>query len=213
MRHGRVDRFEHQGWIADRGPSAAAFLARHAAVDDDEAGELVRKMGGEGNGQPARSRVPHHDRPLPFQLADDREGIAHIGIDRVVLARAPAGFAEAAFVVARDFAVGGERLGDADPIVGVEVVGAMHEQNGRLAARAEGAVENRYVAGIHPSVALHESRLPARSFLEAWRATIHQLPLQSVTLRVTSAVPRTPAAAARSGHRAPIRPAAGRRTD
>ena len=125
-------------------------------------------MGGEGNGQPARSRMPHHDRPLPFQLADDRQDIAHIGIDRVVLARAPAGFAEAAFVVARDFAVGGERLGDADPIVGVEVVGAMHEQNGRLAARAEGAVENRYVAGIHPSVALHESRLPARSFLEVW---------------------------------------------
>src|SRR5262249_59832470 len=60
-------------------------------------------------------------------------------------------------------AVARERFGDADPIVGVEVVGAVHEQDGRSPARAEGAVEDRYVAGIHPSVALHGWRLLVRA--------------------------------------------------
>src|SRR5262249_20236159 len=79
-------------------------------------------------------------------------------------ARAPAGFAEAALVEARHLAVARERFGDADPVVGVEVVGAVHEQDRRSPARAEGAVEDRYVAGIHPSVALHGWRLLVRAF-------------------------------------------------
>src|SRR5713226_2752362 len=101
--------------------------------------------------------MPDDDRPLPFEVADDRKDIAHIGVDRVVLARAPTGFAEAALVEGGDLAVGGECFTDADPVVGVEVIGAVHEQDGRAPARAEGAVENRYVAGIHPSIALHDA--------------------------------------------------------
>src|SRR5713101_2517775 len=101
--------------------------------------------------------MPDDDRPLPLEVADDRKDIAHIGVDRVVLARAPTGFAEAALVEGGDFAVGGECFTDADPVVGVEVIGAVHEQDGRAPARAEGAVENRYVAGIHPSIALHDA--------------------------------------------------------
>src|SRR5262249_8110124 len=88
-----------------------------------------------------------------------------VGVVGIVLAGAPAGFAEAALVEARHLAVARERFGDADPIVGVEVVGAVHEQDGRSPARAEGAVEDRYVAGIHPSVALHGWRLLVLSWL------------------------------------------------
>src|SRR5262245_42884970 len=104
--------------------------------------------------------MPHHDRPLPFQFADDCEDVTHIGIDGIVLARAPAGFAKAALVEGGNFPVGGERFGDGDPVVGIEIVGAVHEQDGRAPARTECAVEDRYVAGIHPSVALHGWRLP-----------------------------------------------------
>src|SRR5262245_27279978 len=107
--------------------------------------------------------MPHHDRPLPLQLGDDREHVAHIGVDGIILARAPAGFAEAALVEARHLALARQRFSDADPVVGVEVVGAVHEQDGRAPARAEGAVEDRYVAGIHPSVALHGWRLLVRA--------------------------------------------------
>src|SRR5262249_17933938 len=94
-------------------------------------------------------------RALPFQFADDRQDVAHIGVERIVLARAPAGFAEAALVEARDLAVGRERLRHGDPVEGIEIIGAVHEQDGRAPRRPEGAVEDRHVAGIHPSVALH----------------------------------------------------------
>src|SRR5262249_42493866 len=107
--------------------------------------------------------MPHDDRPLPLQLGDDREHVAHIGVDGIILARAPAGFAEAALVEARHLALARQRFSDADPVVGVEVVGAVHEQDGRSPARAEGAVEDRYVAVIHPSVALHGWRLLVRA--------------------------------------------------
>src|SRR5262249_37782489 len=73
------------------GAGAAALLAREPAVDHDEAGDLVGKIRGEGYGQPARGRMPHDDRPLPLQLGDDREHVAHVGVDGIVLARAPAG--------------------------------------------------------------------------------------------------------------------------
>src|SRR5215831_7993385 len=179
MRHRRLDRFEHQRRIADRGASAAALLAREPAVDDDEAGDLVGKIRGEGDGQPARGRMPHDDRPLPLQLSDDREYVAHVGVDGIILARAPAGFAEAALVEARHLAVARERFGDADPVVGVEVVGAVHEQDRRSPARAEGAVEDRYVAGIYPSVALHGWRLLVRAceFVTSPRAPPRAHPL------------------------------------
>src|SRR5262249_56824383 len=96
-----------------------------------------------------------------------------VGVDGIVLARAPAGFAEAALVEARHLAVARERFGDADPVVGVEVVGAVHEQDRRAPARAEGAVEQRYVAGIHPSVALHGWRL----LVSFWLASLsYRLP-------------------------------------
>src|SRR5262249_23249214 len=94
---------------------------------------------------------------------DDREHVAHVGVDGIVLARAPAGFAEATLVEARHLAVARERFGDAHPVVGVEVVGAVHEQDRRSLARAEGVVEDRYVARIHPSVALHGWRLLVRA--------------------------------------------------
>jgi hypothetical protein len=103
-----------------------------------------------------------HDRSLPVQLADDREDVAHIGIDGIILARAPAGFAETALVEGGDLAIAGERFGDADPVVGIEIIGAMHQQDRRRPAHAEGAVEDRYVTGIHPSVALHGPPLPVR---------------------------------------------------
>src|SRR5262245_42251363 len=124
--------------------------------------DLVGEIRGEGYGEPPRGRMSHDDRPLPLQLGDDREHVAHVGVDGIVLARAPAGFAESALVEARHLAVARERFGDADPVVGVEVVGAVHEQDRRAPARAEGAVEDRYVAGIHPSVALHGWRLLVR---------------------------------------------------
>src|SRR5262245_55226825 len=126
------------------------------------------------------AECPTTTRPLPLQLGDDREHVAHVGVDRIILARGPAGFAEAALVEARHLAVARKRFGDADPIVGVEVVGAVHEQDGRSPARAEGAVEDRYVAGIHPSVALH-----------GWRLLVRACEF------VTS--PRAPHAAARAG--------------
>src|SRR5262245_17603124 len=128
--------------------------------------------------------MPHDDRPLPLQLSDDREYVAHVGVDGVVLARAPAGFAEAALVEARHFAVARKRFSDADPIVGVEVVGAVHEQDGRSPARAEGAVEDRYVAGIHPSVALHGWRLLVLSWLASLshRRALRHAAARAVTL-------------------------------
>ena len=48
-----------------------------------------------------------------FNVGDDGENVAHIGVDGIVLARAPAEFAEAALVEAGDLAVGGERFRDA----------------------------------------------------------------------------------------------------
>src|SRR5262249_56459959 len=69
-------------------------------------------------------------------------------------------------------AVARERFGDADPIVGVEVVGAVHEQDRRAPARAEGAVEDRDIAGIHPSVALHGWRLLVRTCVALARRSI-----------------------------------------
>ena len=71
--------------------------------------------------------MPHDDRPLPLQLADHGEDVAHIGVDGIVLARAPTGLAEAALVEGGCFALGGERFRDADPVGGIEIVGAVHE--------------------------------------------------------------------------------------
>src|SRR5262245_50154436 len=143
------------GGLPVRRTVAAAYVALHAAVDDDEAREPVREAGGKGHGEPPRGGVSDHDRLVPVERADDREDVAHVGIDRVVLARAPAGLAEAALVEAGDLAIGGEGLGDADPVVGIEIVGAVHQQNRRRPARAKGAIEDRDVTRIHPSIALH----------------------------------------------------------
>src|SRR5262249_29832384 len=112
-----------------------------------------------------RGGMPHDDRPLPLQLGNDREHVAHVGVDGIILARAPAGFAEAALVEARHLTLACERFGHADPVVGVEVVGAVHEQDRRSPACAEGAVEDGDIAGIHPSVALHGWCLLVRSWL------------------------------------------------
>src|SRR5262249_30871093 len=116
---------------------------------------LVREARGKGHGEPPRGGVADHDRLVPVERTDDREDVAHVGVDRIVLARAPAGFTEAALVEAGDLAVGGEGLGDADPVVGIEIVGTVHQQNGRRPTRAKGAIEDRDITGIYPSIALH----------------------------------------------------------
>src|SRR4029453_3007146 len=89
------------------------------------------------------------------------------------LARAPAGFAEAALVEGGHLPVGGERFGDGDPVVGIEIIGAVHEQDGRAPARTESTVEDRYVARIHPSVALHGWRLPTQFVFLAGPALLY----------------------------------------
>src|SRR5262249_14570483 len=127
MRHGGVDRFEYQRRIAGgRAVAAAAFVAGESAVDDDQPRELVRKRGGERDRQAPRGGMTDHDPPLPSQGRHDGENGPHVGVDRVVLAGAPAGCAEAALVEAGNLAVGRQCFGDADPVVGVEIVGAMH---------------------------------------------------------------------------------------
>src|SRR4029079_5522621 len=68
----------------------------------------------------------------------------------VVLARAPTRLAPAATVERDHLAVGRERAGDADPIVGVEIIGAVHDEDRRAALGAETPIKNRDVAGIDP---------------------------------------------------------------
>ena len=87
----------------------------------------------------------------PSHVVDHRHGVAHMGIERIVLARAPVQFAPAAPVERHHLAVARKRPGDADPVVGIEIIGAMHDHDRGRAARTEGAVEDRDVAGLHAS--------------------------------------------------------------
>src|SRR5262249_61492880 len=83
----------------------------------------------------------------------------------IALPRAPARLAEAALVIGCDLAVGGQRSRHLDPIVGIEIVGAVHDQDGRAAGhggRAEHTVEQRDIARAYAAGAVVGHRLSSQ---------------------------------------------------
>ena len=152
--HRGFDGREHGRRISDgRTIAAAAFIegAAQGTVEHEQPGRLVRKVRGRGDDHASGGRMAHEDHLLPAHMVDHGERVTHMGVEGINLARAPGRLAPAAPVERHHLAVSGERAGNADPVVGIEIRGAVHHDDRRCAARPEGAIEDGYVAGAHAS--------------------------------------------------------------
>src|SRR4051812_5648715 len=98
--------------------------------------------------------MTHPDHLVPSHLGDHRDAVPNMGTERIILARAPGRFTPSTAIEGDHFAIVGERARDPDPVIGVEIGGAVHDHNGGLPTRPEGTIEDRDVAGVHSSGAV-----------------------------------------------------------
>jgi len=146
MRLCRLDGLEHPRRVTDGYVVAARIAAPQRAIDDDQPRQPVGMVGGEENRQSARHRMAQHDRAPPAEMRADGQNVAHEGIQRIILGVAPARPAETAMVEGHHLAVAGKPGGHPDPVVGIEVVAAMQDQDRRGARCAERAGEQADIA-------------------------------------------------------------------
>ncbi|MDX1486412.1 MAG: hypothetical protein R3229_18220, partial [Alphaproteobacteria bacterium] len=127
-------------------------------IDDDQMRKAIGKVCGEENREAAAEGMPHDRRAVPAEMRRDVDDVTQHGIERVILIRAPAGIAESAAIEGDNLALVGEPFGDADPVIGIEIIAAMKNQQGRRAGglrrQTEGAIEQVNVPGGNRSRAM-----------------------------------------------------------
>src|SRR5689334_10475523 len=102
--------------------------------------------------------MPHDRGPPKAKMGRYVHDVGKERIHRIVLVFAPPREPEATVIENDNPAVLSQSGGNPDPVVGIEVVASMQDDDGSLAARAdlrpEGAVEYRYISRLNFSCAM-----------------------------------------------------------
>src|SRR4051794_13532831 len=96
--------------------------------------------------------MPHDGGPPPAEMAGDVDDVREQRVERIVLVLAPARLPKAAMIEDDDLAALRQSGRDPDPVVGIEIVAAMQDDERRLvcaAVRPEGAVEQRDIPRLN----------------------------------------------------------------
>src|SRR5258708_2915359 len=96
---------------------------------------MVRKIGREENCETARHGMAHDGGPLPPEMGTHVHDVGKKRIQRIILMFAPPRAPKAAVVESDNLAVLGYSGRNAYPVIGIEVVAPMQDDQGRLAPR------------------------------------------------------------------------------
>src|SRR5258708_33435516 len=96
--------------------------------------------------------MAHDGGPLPPEMGTHVQDVGKKRIQRVILVFAPARVPKAAVVENDNLAVLGYCGRDAYPVIGIEVVAPVQDDQGRLSPRAalrpEGTIKQRNISGL-----------------------------------------------------------------
>src|SRR5258708_10251027 len=113
---------------------------------------MVRKIGREKNCETARHGMAHDGGPLPPEMGTHVQDVGKKRIQRIILVFAPARAPKAAVVKNDNLAVLGYSGRDVYPVVRIEVVAPMQDDQGRLARQAalwpKGTIKQRNISAL-----------------------------------------------------------------
>ena len=97
--------------------------------------------------------MPHDRRPLPAEMGRYVYDVRKKRIQRIILIFAPLRKPEAPVIENDDLAVLGQSGGNSDPVIGIEVVASMQDDEGRFASRTalgpKGTVKQRNIPRLN----------------------------------------------------------------